>query len=96
MKAEDRKRKIIEIAIKLALKRGYMNITRNGVAKSLKVSPSLITYYWSIKDLKNIVVKFALKTELLEIISQALSVNDPLVDNLPLRLKKKVSKFLNS
>lgn len=67
---------ILNVAIEMAKVKGYHKITRDGVAGSAGVSMGLVTrYFGTMLQLRNKVVCYAIKNELLEIVAQCI-VND--------------------
>ena len=71
-----RKNQILNVAVELAKEQGYHKITRDGVAEAAGVSMGLVTrYFGTMLQLRNKVVCYAIKNELLEIVAQCI-VND--------------------
>lgn len=90
-----RKDKILKAAIKLSKKLGYKNITRDRVAEEADVSSALVgNYFGKMADLKNAVVRAAIKEEIVEIIAQGLTLKDPRVLKISKPLKGKIMEFL--
>lgn len=65
---EIRAASIIENALELAMKIGYSEISREKLAKKMKVSPALISYYFGWEELKDLVLKQAKRKKVLSLI----------------------------
>ena len=77
------KEKLLKQAIKLAIKQGYRNIKRDMVAQKVKLSPALVNHYFgTIENLQTEVLKYAIKTRILILVAQGLSLRDPVVFKL--------------
>ena len=84
---------ILNCAIELSEKNDYKTLTRAIIADELCIAPTLITYYFNdINSLKNVIVETALKRKNLTIIAQALAFKDPVVENIPEKLKTNALK----
>ncbi len=72
-----RKKQVLEAAIKLSERFGYMNIRREDVAREVGVSPALVSHiFGTVPQLKRAVMRHAVRTENYVIILQGLSIND--------------------
>ena len=86
----DRKAKILQVAINLSVEIGYMNISCRAIADRAGIAHPLIFYYFkTLSNLKKIIMKTAIKEEILVIILQGLSTGDPIALNAPTALKNK-------
>lgn len=86
---------IIESSIELSKDIGYLNITRDLVAKKCGVSYSLISRYFNpFQSLKKIIVKKAVEKEILEILSQCILTKEISIKKLPHNLKSKLMGYL--
>ncbi len=93
---DDRKNELLTEAVELSKEIGYSHITRDGVAERAGVSYGLVTrYFQSMDNLRRLVLKEAIRTEVLEIIAQGLVRKDPLTKRLPPQLKEKVLLYLS-
>jgi len=93
---ENRKKEILEAAIRLSKKIGYSHITRDGVAEKAGVSFALVSFYYgTIEKLKAAVLKEAIGEEIIEIIAQGLVRKDKQTARLPQDLKDKVLQHLS-
>lgn len=91
-----RKNILLCTAIKLSIKVGYRNLTREALAKKAKVSPALINYYFdTIEKLKQEVLKEAIKLEIVEILAQALGVQELQKFKISEDLKQKTLSYLS-
>lgn len=92
-----RREEILNAAIELAVKIGYQNITRDGVALAANISSGLVTIYFSpIQELKNAVMKSAIEKEILSIIAQGMSLGDTQAQAITPELKQRVLEFLSN
>lgn len=92
-----RKEEILNAAIELASKIGYLNLTRDGVAEAANTSSGLVTcYFTNMEQLKKAVMDAAIKREILPIIAQGLSLGDEQTFNISSELKQKVLAFLTN
>lgn len=92
----ERKQELLEVAIQLAKEEGYSHITRNEIARRASVAYGLVTsYFKSIDNLKKLVVKEAIKKEIVQIVAQALARKEPLTRKLDPSLREKVIRYLS-
>jgi AcrR family transcriptional regulator len=90
-----RKEKILKAAVKLSIKLGYKNITRDRVAELADVSSALVgNYFPRMADLKNAVMRTAIQQEIVEIIAQGLTLKDPRVLKISKTLRGRIMEFL--
>lgn len=90
-----RKLQILESAIKLSCQTGYQNITFQLVAEDLQVVPSFVVHYFkTIKNLKNKILREAIRKENYLIIAQGISCKDPIMKNIPNKLKQEAVQYL--
>ncbi len=61
----DRASSIIQKALELAMKIGYSELSRQKLAKHMKVSPALISYYYGWEELKDLVLRQAKRKKML-------------------------------
>lgn len=93
---KERKKELLSEAVELSKELGYSHITRDGIAKKAKVSYGLVTrYFQSMDNLRRLVLKEAIRTEILEIIAQGLVRKDPLTRRLTPELKERVLTYLS-
>ncbi len=92
-----RKNILLCTAIKLSIKVGYRNLTRDALAKKARVSPALINhYFFTIDQLKEEILKQAIKLEIVEIIAQALGARDLHKIKISEDLKQKTLSYLSN
>lgn len=96
LKPEERKEQILSTAVVVALRDGFNNFTRDGVAKQAGVSMGLINRYFSnMPKLRKAVMRRAIKQEILAIIGQGLAIKDITAKGkTPALLKLKALKSL--
>lgn len=94
MKPQLREQLIIKKAIELSIKKGYKNFTRKKLAKKLNISCSLINHYFKLKELRNIILKNAIESEIPEILAEALVNKDIKLTQLNADVKKKISEYI--
>jgi AcrR family transcriptional regulator len=93
--ASIRRRQIIDAAIRLAIKCGYQNVTRNAVAEEAGVSHGLVnTYFSTMPQLKRALMRAAIAQEIVEIIAQGLGAKDADALKVSDELKKKAVTLL--
>lgn len=83
-----RKDHILRVALKIAKEDGYTNVTRNELSDKAKVSPGLVTYYFSsMIQLKRAIMRAAVEHKIPEIVAQGLSIGDKNAQKAPAELK---------
>jgi AcrR family transcriptional regulator len=97
MNKKQRREHLLNIAINIALQKGYYNVLRKDIAKVANISPALINHYFkTIDNLKKEIVATAVKRGILNIIAQAISINRNRLLKLKLtpELKKEVANLI--
>lgn len=90
-----RRKHVLAAALELAKTKGYNSVTRGDIAGSAGVSPGLISHYFkSIEALQVVILKTAVKREILEIIAQGITNKDPIALQAPGGLKAKAVAYL--
>lgn len=90
-----RRKHVLDVAIELAKTKGYNTLTRDEVATGANVSPGLVSHYFrSIEQLRIVVLKTAVRKEVLEIVAQGLVHEDPIAIQAPKELKYKAVAHL--
>lgn len=75
--AKERKAQIIDHALREAARVGYLNVTREGIAKSAEISPALVTnYLGTMTKLRRSIMRHAVALEHLPVIAQGLASRD--------------------
>ena len=86
---------IVAAAIKLARRAGYHKVTQRDVAAQVRVSRTLITYYFPfIRDLHKAILATAIRDEILDIVMQGIATKDPLARNISDDLRAKLRDHL--
>ena len=86
---ELRKQQIINIAILVAIKTGYQNLTRDNIMQKANITTGVITQrFGTICNLKKLVLSTAIQQRQLTIIAQGVANNDKQTHSLPLTLKQ--------
>lgn len=93
---DERKNEILNAAIDLAKEGNYANITQNQIAKSIGVSMPLISKYYTMDDLKQAVVKFAVEADIVEIIAQGIANKNPITSTITEEQRDSAVKYLMS
>lgn len=92
---ELRKDHILNVAVKMATVSGYNKITRDKVAEGAGVSMGLVTrYFGTMGQLKNAIMRRAVKQGLAEIIAQGLANGDDHAKKAPAELKAEAATLL--
>jgi len=74
---KDRKALILDAAIKVAERKGYMQMERADIAKQAKVSPARVSQLFeTMPQLRRAVMRYAVHTENYTVIVQGLSIKD--------------------
>lgn len=91
----DRKREILDAGIRLALREGFRNVTRDGVASEARVSTALVNLYWgTIQNVRDGIVQEAVSKELLPILAQALLDGHPIAVTAPKRVQERAARHI--
>ncbi len=92
---ELRKDHILNVAVKMAKASGYNKITRDKVAEGAGVSMGLVTrYFGTMGQLKNAIMRRAVKQGVAEIIAQGLANGDDHAKRAPAELKAEAATLL--
>lgn len=76
--------KILAEAVRQALRLGYTNIRRDGIADALQIAAGGVSYHWGHMDkLRAAVVRTAIENRQHTIIAQAVMARHPLALKLP-------------
>lgn len=93
---ELRRKHVLDVALELAKTKGYNVLTRDDIATGANISPALISHYFgTIENLRNDIIKLAVKCEVLEIIAQGLVRGDPIAVRAPKELKYRAVSYLS-
>lgn len=92
---ELRREQILNVAVDMAIKDGYNNIRRNGIAETAGVSENLVTNYFNtMTQLRRDIIRVAIKKEIPEIIAQGLANGDKHARKAPPELKEKAANLI--
>ena len=92
-----RKDQILNVAIDLSKKYGYQKIKRSDISHHAGVSENLISnYFGTMIKLKRLIIRHAIKNNIIEIIAQGIANNDPHVKKASKELKEKAIKLISS
>ncbi len=96
-KKPNSKERIIKVACDLAIKNGYQKLTRELIAEYAETSIPLINYYYGgIENVKDEVLKYAIKNEIVPILAQGLSLRDKRTLKISQALKNKASQYIKN
>lgn len=90
----DRKQQILEAAVEIATDLGYQNLTRGYIVAYTKLTPPTISRYWNFNELKDLVMKIAIKKQILPILASGIFLKNELALMAPTELKLKAQKYL--
>jgi len=85
-----RRGKVLAVALALAVKKGYTNLTRDEIAEACNISGGTLQHHFgTIAALRTALVLYALDKRCLPVIGQAVAAKDPAVAGTPLALRKR-------
>ena len=88
--AKSKKQAILLVAVHLAKRDGYTVVTRDEIAETAGVAMGTVTnHLGTMTQIRRAVVRYAIRTEVMQIILQALVMKDPLIRKLDPDLKKR-------
>ena len=89
------KHDLLMVAIELAEKHGYREVTRDVIAGVSGASMGTVTnYLGTMQQLRRAIVRHAVRTENLSIVAQAVALRDPLVKKIDPDLKARALSSL--
>lgn len=92
--SEVRKQELLEVAIKLANEGNYLTLTRQDIAREADVSPSLVPHYFGTMDnLREAIIREAIKRKLARIIAHGLANQNPLVRQAPVETRRLAAEY---
>lgn len=91
---ELRKSHILDRAVALAKKAGYLNLTREAVAECAGVSGSLVSQYFTMPALREAVMETAVMKSIPEIIAQGIVNQNIVAMAAPVKLRRQAAKLL--
>ena len=82
--SSDRISQILSAALKLSVKKGYANVTRDEIASETGLSPSLISHHCgTMVALRRDIMREAIRVKSLQVIAQGLAARDPHTRKIP-------------
>lgn len=91
MKPNDRQQQILATALALAVKQGYMHVTRENLSDRCGVAPSLISHYFgTMTQLRRAIIGEAIVTENLAVLLQGIAARDRRACGISDELRAKV------
>lgn len=95
MTGTDRTERILAAAVKLAERKGFLQVTREGVAKEAKVSTGLVsTYFGSMDKLRDEIMRVAVRDEIMAIIAAGVLSKNRVAQRAPDDLRKRAVESL--
>ena len=92
---EERREKLLDVALSVAVKKGYLNLSRQNVAEAAKCSTGLITRrFGDMETLRREVMRAAIDREVLVVIAQGVAAKDKLAMKAPAELKARAAGAL--
>lgn len=96
MVPKDRHKQILDVAMYLAARDGFVELTRDTVAEAAGCAPGLISrYFRTMRGLKNSVMREAVDTRALGIIAEGLALKDAIALSAPQELKAEAAQSLH-
>lgn len=84
----DRKTEILNAALALAAKKGYLHITRQEIAARAKIATTLVSYYFkNVPSLRVALMHEAVVRQDYTVIAQGLAARDPIAMAAPVELR---------
>ena len=92
MTTEERRRAILTHALRLAERHGFEAVYRDELAAKAKVSPSLISKYWTAPQLREAILLAAIEQKNLGVLAQGLARRHPVARAAPLSLRRAAAR----
>lgn len=84
-------------ACNLAVKRGYMQVTREAIAAECEVSPALVSYMLgSAHQMRREILRAAVAKEIIPIIAQGLAMRNPVALRAPAHLVRAAAELIGA
>lgn len=87
---------IVAGALKVAEDCGYQHLTRDKIAEAAGVSMGLVTYYFSMKEIREKIVKWAIQRKNVKVLAQAMLARDPAAKRAPDELQAQARAHIAS
>lgn len=92
---KQRTAELLEAALEVAQAQGFSKMTRQAIAEKVGVTPGLVTHRFStMQELRRLVMRQAVKREILPIIAEGLALRDAHAMKAPDSLKRKALRTL--
>jgi len=97
MELVDRKKQLINIAIKLSEEKGYQTVTRKMIADEADVREGTVTHsLGTMENIKRDIMRHSIKDGNIKVLAQGLSVGDKHAVKAPDELKQKAADMIAS
>lgn len=94
---KERTAELLEAAVAVALKHGFLNVTREKIGDVAGVSRALVTTrFGTMVQLRRLIMRQAIERKLLGILAEGLAVRDPNALKAPEDLKKQALRTLSN
>lgn len=88
--AASRRELILQVAVRLSVRRGYTSITREMIADAADISPASVSHYFGTMDeLRAEIMGQAIRAEVLEVVAQGLTAHDERAQAAPEALRRR-------
>lgn len=92
-----RKEQLLLVAVDLAKRDGYANVTRAAISELAGVSEALVSHYFGgMNDMKEAIMREAVDHGVIEIVAQGLGAGDPLARLAPESVKQEAIQLMMS
>jgi len=92
---DERRAELLDVALNLAKRKGYLNLTRDGLALAAKCSQGLVTKrFGTMEKLRKEVMRAAVARGVLEVVAQGIAAKDPVAMRAPSELKAQAAGTL--
>ena len=83
-----RKQEILEAAVRVAARDGYMSMQRIKIAEEAQCADGLIGHYWTMPQLRRSVLRYAVKNKVFPVIVQAIGNGDKYIKRISKELRQ--------
>jgi hypothetical protein len=90
------KENILYHAMRMATRGHYRKITRDALAKAAGVASGTVSYYYSIPQLRNAIMREAVEFEIVAVVAQGLADKHRIARGAPQALKDRAAKLLTA
>ena len=90
------KQVILDAAATLAAKQGFRNVTRSAIAAKVGIATGTVSYHFgTMAQLQNAIVNYAVDTQNMKVLAQALGEGHPIALRAPQSLRTAAAKLLS-